>query len=105
MAYFCQKEYYLMPEKLIILDPTLEVQTARVERAPRSGQVHILGLLDNGKPNSDRLLNQVALLLREQHPDLQVNYYRKPGAYRPAPTTLLDQVVAECDSVLVGIGD
>ena len=94
-----------MPEKIIILDPTLEVQTARVERAPRSGQVHTIGLLDNGKPNSDRLLNKVALLLSEQHPQVQVKYYRKPGAYRPAPAALLDQVVAECDTVLVGIGD
>lgn len=94
-----------MPEKLIILDPTLEVQTARVERAPRSGHVHTIGLLDNGKPNSDRLLHKVAALLSEQHPNLQVKYYRKPGAYRPAPTALLDQVVAECDSALVGIGD
>ena len=94
-----------MPEKIIILDPTLEVQTVRVERAPRSGQVHTLGLLDNGKPNSDRLLKKVALLLSEQHPQVQVKYYRKPGAYRPAPAALLDQVVAECDTVLVGIGD
>lgn len=94
-----------MPEKIILLDPTLEVQAARVERAPRSGQIHTLGLLDNGKPNSDRLLHKVALLLREQHPDVQVKYYRKPGAYRPAPAALLDQVVAECDTVLVGIGD
>ena len=94
-----------MPEKIILLDPTLEVQAARVELAPRSGQVHTLGLLDNGKPNSDRLLNKVALLLREQHPDVQVKYYRKPGAYRPAPAALLEQVVAECDTVLVGIGD
>lgn len=94
-----------MPEKIIILDPTLEVQTARVERAPRAGQVHTLGLLDNGKPNSDRLLNKIALLLHKQHPHLRVNYYRKPGAYRLAPGSLLDQVAAECDSVLVGIGD
>lgn len=94
-----------MPEKLIVLDPTLEVQIAPVEHAPRSGQIHILGLVDNGKPNSDRLLKKVGTLLSEQHPHLQINYYCKPSAYRPAPAALLDQVVAECDSALVGIGD
>lgn len=94
-----------MAEKVILLDPTLEVESTRVERAPRSGEIRILGLLDNGKPNSDILLQKVAEKLREQHPDLQVKYYRKPGAYRPAPSALLDQVVAECDGVLVGIGD
>ena len=94
-----------MAEKLIILDPTLEVESARVERAPRTGEVHILGLLDNGKPNSDRLLHKVAERLHAQHPDLQIRYYRTPGAYRPAPGALIEEVAAECDSVLVGIGD
>lgn len=94
-----------MAEKVILLDPSLEVESARVERAPRTGEIRILGLLDNGKPNSDILLQKVAAKLREQHPDLQVKYYRKPGAYRPAPPALIEQVVAECDSVLVGIGD
>lgn len=94
-----------MSEKLILLDPTLEMQIAPVQHALRSGQIHILGLVDNGKPNSDRLLKKVGALLLEQHPDLQIHYYCKPSAYRPAPAALLDQVVAECDSVLVGIGD
>ena len=94
-----------MTEKLILLDPTLEVESARVERAPRSGEVHVLGLLDNGKPNSDHLLRKVAEKLQAQHPDLQVKYYRKSGAYRPAPSGLIEQIAVECDSVLVGIGD
>ncbi|HLZ62916.1 MAG TPA: hypothetical protein VKR06_38700 [Ktedonosporobacter sp.] len=94
-----------MPEKLIVLDPTLEVQVAHSERAPRPPQLHTLGLVDNGKPNSDKLLRQVAALLSEQYPAIEIKYYRKPGAYRPAPVALLDQVAAECDTVLVGIGD
>jgi hypothetical protein len=100
-----REERYTMPEKFVILDPTLEVEAPRVERAPRSGEIHVLGLLDNGKPNSDQVLRRVAALLSERRPELQVKYYRKPGAYRPAPPALLDQVAAECDSVLVGIGD
>jgi hypothetical protein len=94
-----------MPEKFIVLDPTLEVQAERVEPAPRSGQVHVLGLLDNGKPHSAEVLKKVAALLSQRYPDIQVRYYRKPGAYRPAPTALIDQLVAECDTALVGIGD
>ncbi len=94
-----------MTEKLIILDPTLEVESVRVEPASRTGEIRVLGLLDNGKPNSDRLLHKVAEKLHKQHPDLQIRSYRKPSAYRPAPGALLEEVVAECDSVLVGIGD
>ncbi len=50
-------------------------------------------------------LKKVAGMIAAQHPALKINYYRKPGAYRPAPTALLDQVASECDAALVGIGD
>ena len=94
-----------MTDKFIVLDPTLEVETPRVERAPRAAQLHTIGLLDNGKQNSDKLLRKLADMLLAQQPNLKINYYRKPGAYRPAPYALLDQVAAECDAALVGIGD
>ena len=92
-------------EKFVVLDPTLDVQVARVERAPRPASLHTLALLDNGKQNSREVLEKVAALLRQQQPDLVINYYRKPSAYRPAPPALLDQVARENDAVLVGIGD
>lgn len=94
-----------MTEKFIVLDPTLEVETPRVENAPRPTEIHVIGLLDNGKPNSGKLLKEVAEMLVAQHPDVKVNYYRKQSAYRPAPAPLIDQVAAECDVALVGIGD
>ena len=94
-----------MTEPFIVLDPTLEVETTRKERAPRPAAFHTIGLLDNGKPNSDKLLKKVAAMLQTRYPGMQINYYRKPGAYRPAPIALLDRVAAECDVALVGIGD
>ena len=94
-----------MTDKFIVLDPTLEVETPHVERASRPAQIHTVGLLDNGKQNSDKLLHKVADMLRVQQPNLKVKQYRKPSPYRPAPAALLDQVAAECDIALVGIGD
>jgi hypothetical protein len=94
-----------MPEKFIVLDPTLEVEAQRVERVARPAQIRVLGLLDNGKRNSDKLLQEIGTLVKADHPDVTINYYRKASAYRPAPSDLLDQVVTECDAVLVGIGD
>lgn len=94
-----------MTDKFIILDPTLEVETTRKERAPRPAAFHTIGLLDNGKPNSDKLLKKVAAMLETRYPGVQINYYRKFGAYRPAPNALLNRVAAECDVALVGIGD
>ncbi len=94
-----------MTEKFIVLDPTLEVETQRIERVPRPAQIQVLGLLDNGKRNSDILLRQLAEKLKVNYPHVTINYYRKPSAYRPSPSPLLDQVATECDAVLVGIGD
>jgi len=94
-----------MAEPFVVLDPTLEVEAAKVERAPRVAEVRRIGLLDNGKPNSEKVLQMVAAKVAEAYPGVQVTYYRKPGAYRPAPSALLDQVAEENDVALVGIGD
>ena len=94
-----------MAEPFVVLDPTLEVEAARVEQAPRAVVVKRIGLLDNGKPNSEKVLRLVAAKMAEAYPGMEIAYYRKPGAYRPAPSGLLDQVAAENDVALVGIGD
>lgn len=94
-----------MAEPFIVLDPTLEVETPQIERAARPEQVQSIGLLDNGKPNSGKLLRMVGEKLAARYPGVQIKEYRKPGAYRPAPSALLDQIADENDIVLVGIGD
>lgn len=94
-----------MAEPFIVLDPTLEVETPHIERATRPAQVHSIGLLDNGKPNSGKLLRMIGEKLAARYPGVRIKEYRKPGAYRPAPSTLLDQVADENDIALVGIGD
>jgi hypothetical protein len=94
-----------MADKFIVLDPTLEVEAPHVRRADRPQEISAIGLLDNGKPNSDRLLQKVVALVAEQYPGVQIHTYRKASAYRPAPAALLDQIVAENDMALVGIGD
>src|SRR5438132_9994968 len=93
-----------LAQKFIVLDPTLDVEATQVAQAPRPVHISTLGLLDNGKRNSDKLLRMVTDKMLAEHPDVKINYYRKLGAYRPAPAALLDQVVAENDAVLVGIG-
>jgi hypothetical protein len=94
-----------MAEPFVVLDPTLEVEVTRVEQAPRVTEIKCIGLLDNGKTNSDKELRLVAAKMAETYPGVEIRYYRKPGAYRPAPSGLLDQVAADNDVVLVGIGD
>lgn len=94
-----------MAESFIVLDPTLEVEAPKVERAARPREVRSIALLDNGKPNSDKLLRMIVEKLSASYPKASVNTYRKPSPYRPAPQTLLDQIAAENDIALAGIGD
>lgn len=94
-----------MTDRFIVLDPTLEVEAPRVGRAERPKEIAAIGLLDNGKPNSDKMLRKVVALMTEQYPGVQIHTYRKASAYRPAPATLLDQIAAENDIALVGVGD
>jgi hypothetical protein len=94
-----------MADNYIVLDPTLEVEAPRVKRAERPREIAAIGLLDNGKPNSDKLLQKVVALIVKQYPGVRIHAYRKASAYRPAPAALLDRIAAENDIALVGIGD
>jgi hypothetical protein len=64
-----------------------------------------LGLLDNGKRNADLILEQVLAQLTAQLEPSAVVRRRKPGAGVPGPEALLEELRAECDAVIVGVGD
>lgn len=64
-----------------------------------------LGLLDNSKPNADVLLEAVLEELREELEPAAVIRRRKPGAGVPGPPSLLEELAAECDAVVVAVGD
>jgi hypothetical protein len=79
--------------------------TSALAPRPESLKGLRLGLLNNGKRNADLLLEQV---LAELAPELEpsaVIRRRKPGAGVPGPQNLLDELRAECDAVIVGVGD
>ena len=90
-----------------IFDPTVEPQGEGFSWAPRPEDLHgrVVALLDNGKPNADRLLEHVGALLARERAVGRVTRVRKLSAYRPAPDELLAAVAKEADLVVVGIGD
>ncbi len=94
-----------MSQKFIVLNPTLEVEAARIDQATRPAHYTRVGLLDNTKTNAATLLKKVGELLGGAQSDLEIKYYRKPDLSRPAPTALLDQIAAECEVTIVGVGD
>lgn len=65
----------------------------------------VIGILDNGKSKSDRLLREVQELLQKEAGVTKFVMQRKPSAYRPAPDHQLDDLAHQVDAVVTGIGD
>ena len=93
-----------------ILDPTgLSGKNTKVglTLAPRRGELSgaRVGLLENGKQNASRFLEDVAEILRERYGAGEAKLRRKENFAQPAPPDLIDALSAESDLVVVGIGD
>jgi len=96
-----------MSEELSVLDPTLPVVRGRARLAPRRRALAGLtvGFLDNGKPNSDRLLALLAGRLRERHQLAEVVWARKPSIGQLAPPEVMQDMAARCHLIVTGVGD
>ena len=93
-----------------ILDPTgLSTRKAApafalAGRPPQLSGVKI-GLLENGKQNARRFLEDVASLLRERHGAGAATLRRKGIFSQPAPPELVDELSGTSEVVVVGVGD
>jgi hypothetical protein len=65
----------------------------------------VVGLLDNSKPNADKLEERFAELLKERFEVADVITRRKITAQQGAPKQHLDELAAHADFVLSGLGD
>ncbi len=92
---------------LVIFDPTVEPVSEGFSQAPRGGtlQGKVVGLLDNGKYHSDKLLKKVGDFLMKEYGVHKFVLVKKPSAYRPAPPEQLEELIKECQLVVAGIGD
>jgi len=64
-----------------------------------------VGILDNGKSKSDRLLQEIQAQLHAEAGVADFVILRKPSAYRPAPDDQLDDLARRTHAVVTGIGD
>ena len=94
---------------MIVLSPEGKAQTsaARVASLPRFADLRgkVVGLLDNSKPNADKLEERFEQLLRERFGVADVVRRRKITAQQGAPKPYLDQLAAQADFILSGLGD
>ena len=94
---------------MIVLSPEGKARTSgtRVAALPRFTELNgkIVGLLDNSKPNADKLEERLAQLLRERLDVAKVVTRRKISAQQGAPKEYLDELPAQADFILSGLGD
>ena len=91
----------------VLVNPVTQPVIAPFDGAPRLASLAgtRLGLIDDSKRNADVLLEELAELLRTRYEIASVQWHRKPSASRPADPDALKELVAECDSVIIAIGD
>jgi hypothetical protein len=93
-----------------ILDPTGLSERPAAEgltlapRPPSLSGVKI-GLLENGKQNARRFLEDVADVLRERYGAGEAELRRKEIFSQPASPELVDELSRAAEVVVVGIGD
>src|SRR5215813_9851591 len=94
---------------MIVLSPEGKAQSSgtRVAALPRFTELNgkVVGLLDNSKPNADKLEERFAQLLRERLDVAKVVTRRKISAQQGAPKEYLDELAAQADFILSGLGD
>ena len=94
---------------MIVLSPEGKARSsgARVAAPPRFTELNgkVVGLLDNSKPNADKLEERFAQLLRERLDVAKVVTRRKISAQQGAPKEYLDELASQADFILSGLGD
>ena len=92
---------------MTVLDPTAETVFVPADMAPRPSTLETqrIGLLANGKANSEELLQAVLGQLAKNYEFATVATRNKGDASRPAPPEILEELKRECDVVITATGD
>jgi hypothetical protein len=94
---------------MIVLSPEGKAQTSssQVASLPKFADLRgkVIGLLDNSKPNADKLGERFEQLLRKKYGIAGVVKRRKLTAQQGAPKQYLDELAAQADFILSGLGD
>jgi hypothetical protein len=91
----------------IVLDPTDEPLKTSFTLAPRPEKLQglTLGVIDNGKKNSDYLLKGILERLRAREGLAGQVIVRKPSVSHGIPDEQAKILAGTCQAVIAGIGD
>ncbi len=93
---------------LEVLDPTVEAPTlTAIAYAPRPDSLagKRIGLIENTKFNSDRLLLKIGDVLKAEYGAAETRIFRKHNSSVPAHQEIIDELRQTCDVMVAGIGD
>ena len=90
-----------------ILDPTVEISTQAIKFVARPDSLagKRVGLVENTKYNSDRLLARIGDLLKAEYGVAEWRMYNKHNASVPAHAEIIEEVKKSADVMVAGIGD
>ena len=90
-----------------ILDPTVEPrrQPLTYVARPDSLKGKRIGLVENTKYNSDKLLVKIGDILVHDYGAAGARMWRKRNASVPAHEEIIEEVRKTCDVVVAGVGD
>jgi len=90
-----------------LFDPTAAPVGRSVTTAPRPGKLDGLriGLVENTKFNSDKLLAKIGDILKAEHGVAEWKMYHKHNSSVPAHAEIIDEVKQTADVMVAGIGD
>jgi hypothetical protein len=92
---------------LQVFDPTTEAKEQPIAFVPRPESLRNLriGLVENTKYNSDKLLIRIAAILEKEYGAKSHILRSKHNSSVPAHQEIIDEYPANCDVVIAGVGD
>ena len=90
-----------------ILDPTTEAAQQSIAYAPRPASLEgkRVGLIENTKFNSDRLLGKIGDILKAEYGAAETRMWRKRNSSVPAHQEIIEELKRTSDVMVAGIGD
>jgi len=98
----------MVNNKIVVLDPTSKgnLKEPMMVSRPISLDGKVMGIVWNGKPGGDALLDRFGELLTERfHLSQILKLYAKADVSSHLAETEINEFAEKCDFVLLGVGD
>ena len=92
---------------LKIFDPTTTAKEEKIDFVPRPKSLNNIriGLVDNTKFNSDKLLLKITAILEKEYGVKNHAIRKKHHAGVPAHEEIINEFSSDCDVIVAGVGD